>query len=139
MTIGTGKIPEILKSAATKQKEKLWELCKQITRKRWGNICYTCGAQNLEGSNWHTGHFITDSTCSTELSYDLDNLRPQCYACNIHRSGYWVEFERRMIQENGAEWVEALKQRNRDTKGNKYGSFWITQKIEEYKEILNAT
>lgn len=120
------------KSPATKQKEKLWELCKQIIRKRWGNTCYTCGAQGLEGSNWHTGHFITKSLCSTELAYSLDNLRPQCYACNIHRSGNWVAYEANMIRDNGAKWVEALKQRNRDTIGNKYGSYWIAQKIEEY-------
>lgn len=124
------------KSEATKQKEKLWELCKQLTRRRYGNMCYTCGQRDLVGQNWHTGHFITDSTCSTELSYDLDNLRPQCYRCNINLSGNWIAFEARMISEMGQEFVDALKQRNRDTIGLKYGSFWIEKKIEEYRALL---
>lgn len=41
-----------------------------------------------------------------------------------------------MISEMGQEFVDALKQRNRDTIGLKYGSFWIEKKIEEYRALL---
>lgn len=126
------------KSELTKAKDKLWALCKAITRKRYGNSCFTCPARELEGSNWHTGHFITDSVCSTELSYDLANLRPQCFSCNIHKSGNWPAYEARLIREEGQEYVDELKQRNRDTIGNKYGIFWIKEKIIEYEGILKS-
>ena len=119
-----------------KIKDELWELCKQITRKRYGNRCYTCLKGPLEGSNWQTGHFITDATCSTELSYDLKNLRPQCYSCNINKSGNWVVFETKMIEFEGQEYVDELKRRNYATKGKKYDIIWYQNKIEEYKKIL---
>ena len=45
------------KTSSTKAlKVKLWELCKQIIRKRYGNTCYTCGKSGLSGSSWQIGH-----------------------------------------------------------------------------------
>lgn len=120
--------PKELKSA----QKRLWELCKILTRKLHGNHCYTCGSY-VEFP--HTGHFITDSTCSTELSYDMRNLRPQCYPCNVHKSGNWVVFEARLIQENGQKYVDELKERNRKTKGLNYDLEWFLKKIEEYEKL----
>ncbi len=114
-------------------KDKLWELCKALTRKIHGYNCYTCGAYVMYP---HTGHFITDSTCSTELSYSLDNLRPQCYVCNIHKSGNWLAFERNLIRDKGEEWVVALKKRNIQTTGLKYDILWYTAKVDEYEKLL---
>lgn len=114
--------------------KRLWELCKQITRKRWGYNCFTCGVY-VEFP--HTGHFITDATCSTELSYDLDNLRPQCYPCNIHKSGNWVAFKQRLENEYGRKWVDALIHRNEKTKGLQYDILWYRQKVQEYEKILS--
>lgn len=122
------------KTDLAKKKDKLWELCKQLTRKLHGHHCYTCG-QYSEAP--HTGHFITDSTCSTELSYSLDNLRPQCYRCNIHLSGNWTAFEERLIRDHGPDFVENLKKRNRDTKGLKYDVLWYDKKINDYQELFN--
>jgi len=121
------------KTPLQKAKDKLWELCKELTRAVYGHNCFTCGA-------WvefpHTGHFITDSTCSTELSYDLKNLRPQCYVCNIHKSGNWVMFEARLIQAHGQGYIDELKERNRKTSGLKYDILWYQKKIEEYETLL---
>lgn len=119
----------------TKLKERLWKLCREIIRARWGNTCYTCFKRNLEGSNRHTGHFITSSTCSAAMRYDLDNLRPQCYACNIHKSGNWVEFEAH-LRRDGID-PEELKQRNRDTQGLQYDRTWYENKITSYSTLLN--
>lgn len=121
-----------------KLKKKLWELCKQLTRLTYGNRCYTCGKDGLEGANWHTGHFITKSICSTELAYDLKNLRPQCYHCNINLSGNWPAFEAHLFLDHGQEYIDELKERNRKTKGGSYGSYWVTQKISEYEELLSS-
>lgn len=122
-----------MKSELQKLKDKLWELCKQITRKRYGHNCYTC-LSFVEHP--HTGHFISSSICSTELRYDLDNLRPQCYVCNIHKSGNWLAFEKRLIQDNGKKFVENLKKRNEKTKGLKYDVLWYKEKISEYEKLI---
>jgi hypothetical protein len=78
----------------------------------------TCPLTGLVGSNAHTGHFIPSSICSAALRYDLSNLRPQCFACNIHRSGNWPAYEAH-LRRDGID-VEELKRRNEETKGRKY-------------------
>lgn len=120
------------KSDLTKLKDKLWDLCKKITRQRYGNICYTCGTYV---EHPHTGHFIPSSVCSTELRYSLNNLRPQCYACNIHKSGNWPAYEAHLITENGEDFVQSLKKRNQETKGKKYDVLWYQEKIKEYEAL----
>lgn len=119
-----------------KLKRKLWNLCRELTRDVYGNICFTCGRSGLEGSNWQTGHFITSSTCSTELRYDIKNLRPQCYHCNINLSGNWQIYEQRLIDTESQEYVNELKSRNQKTKGLKYDSLWFEFKIKEYQDLL---
>lgn len=109
-------------------KKKLWVLCREITRKRWGNTCFTCGKSGLTGSSWQTGHFIPSSICSVALRYDLDNLRIQCYNCNINKSGNWVAFEQYL----GKQKAESLKKKNRLSTGKQYDSLWYLAKIEEY-------
>lgn len=89
-------------------KSELWSLCKQIIRQRYGNTCYTCSADRLKGSNWHTGHFIPSSTCGAFLRYDLRNLRPQCYNCNINAGGNGAIFSKRMHEREGAYYVQAI-------------------------------
>ena len=123
------------KSELQKLKIKLWELCKNIIRTKYGNTCYTCGKQGLEGSNWHTGHFISSSICSTELHYDLNNLRPQCYNCNINKSGNWLAYEQNLLKDKID--IQELKDKNEATKGQMYREDWYKEKIEEYKNILN--
>lgn len=125
------------KTPLAKAKDQLWILCRMIIRKVYGNTCYTCGKGGLEGSNWQTGHFITDSTCSTELSYDLENLRPQCYHCNINLSGNWVKFEENLIRDHGKKYIETLKLRNRDTKGLQYDILWYQKKVNNYQQFLD--
>lgn len=117
-------------------KRKLWELCKQITRQRYGNICYTCGKTGLVGGNWQTGHFISSSVCSTELRYDLDNLRPQCYHCNINLSGNWIAFEAHLIIEKGQNYPDVLKALNKATKGQSFRADWYEEKIKHYQSLI---
>jgi hypothetical protein len=119
-----------------KAKDTLWQLCRGIIFHRYGDVCYTCDKTGLRGSNRQLGHFITKSTCSAPLAYHLDNLRPQCYHCNINLSGNWIEFEERLNEEMGPLFSQALKELNRLTKGGKYDILWYMQKIKEYEAIL---
>lgn len=122
------------KSDLAKLKVKLWKLCREIQIARYGRTCYTCGAKDLQGSNCHLGHFIPSSVCSTEMRYDLDNLKPCCYHCNINLSGNWIEYEKHLIRD-GVD-VQELKDRNEKTKGGMYREDWYETKLEHYKNLL---
>jgi len=80
-------------------KDKLWKEVKRITRTRWGNTCYTCNAQNLEGSNLHSGHGKPMGALPLRYKYDIRNIRPQCMLCNIHRGGMQDIFIAKLEQE----------------------------------------
>lgn len=80
-------------------KKKLWILCKNIIRKKYGNSCYTCFRGNLEGSNLHTGHGKPKGALPLRFQYDLRNLRPQCYHCNINLGGCSDIFISKLEQE----------------------------------------
>ena len=123
------------KSPLWKLKKALWEECRRITRTRYGNQCYTCPTSGLVGSNWQTGHYISSSICSVFMRYHLPNLRPQCYNCNINKSGNWLSFEDRLNREGVN--TEALKQLNRETTGKQYDILWYEHRLEEYKAITN--
>ncbi len=134
MSIKIAKKPK-LKSVSF-YKTKLWELVKQVVRLKYGNTCYTCGKTGLEGSNWHTAHFIPSSTCGAFLRYDLRNLRPCCYNCNINLGGNGAIYYRNMVQEIGQKKVDKIFQdKNIIIKAD---VIWYVQKIEEYKSILGS-
>ena len=122
------------KSELSKLKAQLWKLCREIQIKRYGSDCYTCNSKDLSGSSRQLGHFIPSSVCSTSLRYDLDNLRVQCYACNIHKSGNWIEYEKHLLSD-GID-VQELKDRNERTKGGMFREDWYKGKIQEYSQIL---
>lgn len=131
---GTKKLAKVRKDTVGKLKQKLWQLCRQLTQQRYGIDCYTCSARNLSGSNLHTGHFIPSSVCSAELRFSLDNLRPQCGGCNVWRSGNWPAYEAH-LRRDGID-VEELKRRNEATKGLKYDRLFYEAKIAEYTALL---
>lgn len=115
-------------------KNKLWELCKQITRKKYGNTCYTCGKTGLSGSSQQTGHFIPSSVGGHELRYCLDNLRIQCYRCNIDLSGNGAIFYKLLVEREGQTYVDNIfKKRNKIIKAD---SLWYQSKIDEYTILL---
>lgn len=131
--LGTKKKPKT-KNPLTKLKKQLWELCKQIIRKRYGNTCYTCKKEGLVGSNWHTGHFVASSICGAYLRYDLRNLRPQCYRCNISLVGNGAVFYDLLRSDLGQAYVDQIfADKTRVTKLN---AAFLEAKIAEYKQIL---
>ena len=122
------------KSNISKLQKKLWELCKQIIRKKYPNECYTCGAKGLEGSNWQTGHMWAKASLPAGLKYDLRVLRPQCMRCNIHMGGQGADYYKRMLKEIGEEAMAQLeKERQILTKAD---SFWYENKIQELEKML---
>lgn len=127
--------PKVKAVPVSKLKKKLWQLCREITIARYGSTCYTCGKE-CSGSNRHCGHFIPSSICSASMRYDLDNLRIQCYWCNILKSGNWPAFEEHLIADGFD--PNELKRRNRETTGRKYDSLWYQTMIYKYECLLDV-
>jgi hypothetical protein len=129
-------IKKVSKREIPKLQKKLWELCKQINRKEQPNVCYTCGAVALEGSNWQTGHMWAKASLSTHLKYDMRVLRSQCMRCNCHMGGMGADFYKNMIIEIGQEAMNKLEQERWIT--IKADKFWYESKIAEYEKRLTC-
>lgn len=129
------------KKTPAQLKKKLWELCKQITRRRYIRPdglfnCYTCSRVIDSPDKAHTGHFVPSGACGIYLRYDLRNLRVQDYYCNINLGGNGAEFYKRMVEEVGQEEVDQVfRDKNKIIKGD---SVFLQNKIDEYEEILSA-
>lgn len=132
---GTKKLKKKSKQSISKIQRDLWELCKQIIRKKYGNVCYTCGASGLVGGNWHTGHLMAKASLGAYLKYDLRVLRPQCYKCNIHHGGAGAEFYRKMTVEIGPTAMDELI-RDRQVSVKAYDHY--IKLIGEYTEVLKS-
>ena len=114
------------KSPQKKIEDALWNECKRIIREQFGNVCYTCGAKGLQGSNWHTGHLYAKASLGAYLKYDLRVLRPQCYHCNINLGGMGAEFYKKMLRIEGEEYMRRLDEDKKIT----------VKAIEHYTSLL---
>lgn len=70
-----------------------------------GDRCYTCNAK-VEGKNKQAGHFHSRTHSATR--YHIDNVRIQCFRCNIWLRGNIAYFAGNLIKELGAERFHAL-------------------------------
>jgi len=66
------------------------------------------------------------------LKYDLRLLRPQCFACNIHRGGMGADYYAKMLKEIGQEAMEQL-QRDRQVTVKAY-DFYV-ELLAQYEQI----
>ena len=124
------------KSEITKLNDRLWELCKILVRAMYGNTCFTCGRTGLTGQNYQTGHFIPRSTCGAFLKYDLRNLRPQCFHCNINLGGNGAVFYRRMVEVEGQKYVdEIFRDKNKITQSSMFYNLLVIHYEERIKDL----
>ena len=118
---------------APKLGRKLWILCREIIRKKYGNECYTCTAKGLQGKDWQTGHMLAKGSVGAYLKYDLRLLRPQCTRCNIWGGGMGAAFYRNMVLREGQEYVDQIfRDKNITVKASDY----YEKLLEQYKVIL---
>lgn len=125
------------KTLEAKLKDDLWKVTREIIFKRHGNTCFTCGKTDLSGSNRHCGHFIPDAAGGAFLRYNLQNLRPQCYHCNINLGGNGSEFYRRLVEAEGQLYVDNLFQL-KNTMIIKADKIWLGSMINLYNGILST-
>lgn len=67
-------------------KRKLWTEFSKYIRERDNYICFTCGRKG-EGQGMHAGHFVPKSVGGIALYFNEDNVKCQCYHCNINLGG----------------------------------------------------
>lgn len=127
-------------------KDKLWAECKRITRERHGNICYTCGKQPLEGSDWHTGHSKPKAALPLLYKFDIRGLRPQCARCNLNLGGATDIFIAKLEQEEeGMQFLNEACYLDVDSNawrirqdvaqlGGKDATIFIENLLEQYKQ-----
>lgn len=124
---------KVKKPSLTKLKKTLWDLCKTIIRTRDGSECVICGAKNLAGGNWQTGHFIPSSTCGSFLRYDIRNLHSNCMRCNIICGGNGALYYRALVSKYGEQFVDGIfKDKGTYVKAD---VLFYEEKIKLYKEI----
>lgn len=135
-----------MKKKTLKQlKNKLWQLCKEITRKKYPPICYTCDKRLTSKNDMHTGHGKAKSILPLKYQYDIRGLRIQCYACNIHHGGmtdiFITKLERekeglKFLKEVCVKTKEGWKVKHIEPMTGSEAYKFIEEKIEEYKKIL---
>jgi hypothetical protein len=109
--------------------KKAWKLISDYVRQQGAdsegyNNCYTCGKREY----WNVlqcGHFFHG-----KLDFDLRNLRPQCPACNMYKSGDLANYAVKLMTELGVEGMEQLKL---DSNTIMYTNDDLEAVIEKYK------
>ena len=69
--------------------------------------CYTCNAKH-HSTKIHAGHFLSRRHMATR--WEESNVKPQCYACNIHRQGEQWIFGCRIESENPGTTAKLMRQ-----------------------------
>lgn len=123
------------KSDIKKLQDELWQECRRIQIEKYKrnekSYCFTCDKE-VESSNRQLGHFIPNSVGGALLRYNLDNLRIQCYYCNINLGGNGSEFYPRLVKEKGQEFVDKLFQLKHQTT-NAHNHY--RELLEKYKNL----
>lgn len=127
------------KSSAAKLKKNTWDICSMYVRLRdavntTGGIdackCVTCGREKplFVRGGIEAGHFIAGRHNS--ILYDTRHIHGQCHYCNNHLKGNWVPYYEYMVKTYGEEFIEELKQRDRESKQ------WKPYELEELQDIF---
>jgi len=101
------------KITLTKLKKKYWDLFSLMIKLTYSEDgentrCFTCDAPLKIGtSNCQGGHYYTKKGYPA-LYFDRNNVRVQCYHCNINLSGNTVIFGERLLTEVGEEVMQDL-------------------------------
>lgn len=127
------KLRKLGKQKISLVQRKLWVLCRNIIRQKYGSTCYTCSRTGLSGGNWQTGHMWAKASVGAYLKYDLRILRPQCYHCNINLGGRGADFYTRMLSDIGE---EAMAQLQKDRQVTVNAMDHYLKLIKEYTELL---
>lgn len=118
------------KAPISKLKAKLWKVFSEYVRKRDKGVCFTCG-RRCDGKGYHAGHFIPKSAGGIGLYFHPENVRGQCYNCNINLGGNQYEYSLRLGQDKVTQ-LYAIK----NGQPQKWDQARYEWEIEWYKNLL---
>ena len=120
----------------SKVKERLWKLVSQYVRQgaadMHGNCtCVTCGLVR-PWKEMQAGHFIARAQGNATY-FELDNIHPQCFRCNINLGGNGPEYYPYMVERYGQDRVDELRRLSKTTR-----KFTVDEllELEAYYEAL---
>jgi hypothetical protein len=128
------------KKSLSKLKQDLWKVFSLYIKLKYSSDgehvnCFTCDSiLKIGTSNCQSGHYYTKKGYPA-LYFNENNVRVQCYHCNINLSGNTVIFGERLEGDIGYSGVQELREL-------RHGIFKITRAeysylIKEYKEKVN--
>ena len=88
-------------SQLTKELDRLFSL---YIRGKYPKECYTCGYKT---DKLHAGHYISRYYKVTR--WDENNVRPQCFMCNIWKKGNASIFRANLVRDLGEAIVQKLE------------------------------
>lgn len=135
------------KSEKSKAKLKAWKAfskyirtrdCLRFTGDPDEGICVTC-RQTYPFKKLQAGHFIGGR--GNSVLFDERLVFSQCYACNVGRSGAYVEYFVFMEKEWGREKIDEFRALKRDTKIYKVYDYIAIEReyIEKTADLLRKT
>lgn len=127
-------------------KKEAWKWCSLYVRTRDcietldsldEGLCFTCDA-TVPFKSAQAGHFIPGR--NNKVLFDVDQIRLQCYHCNIGLKGNWVEYLKRIRLLWGEEVVDKmLEEHNQPVKYTDvdYQNF-IDRFKHDYNELIRC-
>ncbi len=123
-------------SRLTKDLDSVFSKFIRYSRARDGIVeCYTCG-HGAEVKKIHAGHYVT--RFYKAVRWDENNVRPQCFMCNIYRKGNAVIFRQKLLEEVGQAEVERIEKAvNMDVRGFLKIEY-LQNQINHYTELIHT-
>ena len=135
----------VKKLTNVKLNKLIWEEVKRINRLHNLPICYTCGKQNLSGSNWQAGHGKARSVLPLKGKNDLRNIKSQCMRCNVDCGGMTDIFIAKLEKEkDGLDFLNEFcvkvngywEMKSTPLMGSVDSWIYLTNLLDEYKKIV---
>jgi len=126
-------------SNRVKLKKKLWKLISLYVRTKDADSngyvsCVTCGITK-HFKQMHAGHFIPQAQ-GDAVKFDLRNIHPQDYRCNINIGGNGAEYYPFMLKRYGEATILELRRLSNET--IKYSESDLEDMIESIEGMIEG-
>lgn len=93
--------------------------------------CYTC-PKSAPIKSMQNGHYVSRSV--RKLRWEPNNMRPQCYGCNVMHHGQPITFRENLLKELGEEYVSNLENLRHELFNP--SDEWLSQQIQSYTHLI---
>ena len=116
------------RKALVKELDRVFSLMVRYSNSKNGYCqCITCG-RKYPIKQIQCGHFMSRKNYSTR--WELENVAPQCYSCNVMQQGRQYEFAKQIGEKKAQKMLQLSKQIV------KFSNQDLLDKIAKYKKII---